>query len=144
MLRKKQFNIKKSEKNMGIDIANAGSFSWSSWHFIFELGLAFGWVPTGTEKPATLVDDGGGTLFSWDEQNDGAWSGGYFSNSAQTVTVEDAACWRAAIQKALACMQGDATPENDEQKLLLEQCGYGATALLLKFVEASKSKMMLL
>ena len=106
---------------MGVDVMGGGSFNWAGWRFLFDVGVAFGWTPVGTAKPETLCSPSGNPCSGWDDEKDGPWSGTYFSNDAQVVTAEDAASWRMAVEKALACLRGEVPPENNEQAELIEQ-----------------------
>ena len=129
---------------MGIDVVDGDSFSWASWHFLYEVGLAFGWTPLGTSKPSFRDDSGEMDIFSWDEARNGPWSGNYFFNDGQVVTAEDADFWRRAVTRALACMRGEASPENDEQRKIIETYGDRPEALFRRFLNMDCDEMILL
>lgn len=130
---------------MGIDISGGPSFNWSGWRYLFEVGVAFGWKPAGTEKPLTWYDSDDKPIWGgWDEATQGAWSGSYFSNDCQVVSTHDTAEWRSAIAKALCCVNGEAEPETDEQKKLLEGAGEEDVELFESFIESTCSAMVLM
>ena len=93
---------------MGVDLMCLGggvSFNWTAWQTLYDLGLAFGWRPAGT-LPAAISDEG---RFSYPaDDNQETPRGGYFSNDSQWVTETDAAAWCAALERALAALEGKA------------------------------------
>lgn len=129
---------------MGIDVVDGDRFSWSSWRFLCGVGLAFGWIPLGTSKPAFYDASGQPDCYSWDEDRIGPWSGSYFSNDGQVVTAEDAECWRRAIARALACIRGETSPENDKQMKIIETYGDRPEALFRRFINMGCNEMILL
>jgi hypothetical protein len=129
---------------MGIDICGGPSFNWAGWRYLYDAGKAFGWEPAGTSKPVPWTDEHGTPIEGdWDEEALGAWPGSYFSNAGQVVTDEDAAAWRAAIQKAMSCVAGDAVPETPDQQKAVDEAGEGAVMLFEAFIEASQTRMIL-
>lgn len=80
---------------MGYDFMGHGGVSLDgvSWVGCFQLAIAFGWCPAGTLAP-TLEGP-------WE----GEWEGGYFSNSWQEVTKDDARALGLALQKALVVLR---------------------------------------
>jgi hypothetical protein len=95
-------------RTMGVDLMCLGggvSFNWTAWQTLYDLGLAFGWRPAGT-LPATISDEG---RFNYPaDDNQETPRGGYFSNDFQWVTETDAAAWCAALERALAALEGKA------------------------------------
>lgn len=129
---------------MGVDVMGGGSFNWSGWRYLFDVGVAFGWTPAGTAKPETFYSPSGNPCSGWDDEKDGPWSGTYFSNDAQVVTAEDATSWRLAIEKGLACLRGEASPDTDQQKKLLEDGGEYAIVVFEEFIESAQHEMILI
>ena len=93
---------------MGVDLMRLGggvSFNWTAWQTLYDLGLAFGWPPARTLL-ATISDEG---RFDYPaDDNQETPRGGYFTNDFQWVTETDAAAWCAALERALAALEGKA------------------------------------
>jgi hypothetical protein len=93
---------------MGVDLFGIGgcSFNWCAWQALYDLGLAFGWRPAGT-LPMTGQTDEGRWIYPDDDDRETPRDG-YFSNDFQWVTETDAAAWCAALERALAALEGKA------------------------------------
>ena len=92
---------------MGVDLMFLGggaSFNWTAWQTLYDLGLAFGWRPAGTLPMTSGYDTG-----RWEYPPDDVQKmprGGYFTNDFQWVTDTDATAWCAALERALAALEG--------------------------------------
>jgi hypothetical protein len=92
---------------MGVVLMGVGgcSFSWRAWQTLYDLGFAFGWRPAGT-LPMTGQTDEGMWIYPDDDRE--TLRGGYFTNDFQWVAESDAAAWCAALERALAALEGEA------------------------------------
>jgi hypothetical protein len=104
---------------MGVDLMCPGgwvSFNWNAWQTLYDLGLAFGWRPAGT-LPMTGQPKEGRWIYPDDDDRETPRDG-YFSNDFQRVTDTDAAAWCAALERALAALEGNAPMTLEEAEAL--------------------------
>lgn len=76
---------------MGYDFVNSNGEDFhlnvSGWGTIANIAKDFGWSPQGTLTPE-----------NWNEQRDGIWKGGYFTNDGQIISDHDARAIAGAIE----------------------------------------------
>jgi|SaaInlStandDraft_2_1057019.scaffolds.fasta_scaffold19057_5 hypothetical protein len=95
---------------MGMDLNGQKSdlsLNFSSWRSVYDLAIENGWKPEGTKTPGEIQiispDDDGGPF----PEKDPDLEGGYFSNSYQLVTDEDANNMADAVERSFGSQPGE-------------------------------------
>ena len=101
---------------MGVDLMGEGgcSFNWSAWQTLYDLGLAFGWRPAGT-LPVTRGYQN--REYPPDDDRETPRED-YFDNDYQRVTTADSLAWCAALERALAAIEGTGRMTSEEAEAL--------------------------